>query len=120
MKTYQETITEMNELVTDSFRQLSDLNTRAYDSLVKGQTEMANMVVRAGVKQMELVRDVKDVPSYITAQKELTQEITEELVQYTQSSVEIATSNRDELFGWVESSLRSATKINPLTDSKAA
>lgn len=114
MKTYQETIGELNEMVTDSFKQLSDVNTRAYDNIVKGQTEMANIIVRTGVKQLELARDAKDVQSYIKAQKELTQEVTEELVQYTQSSVEMATINRDELFGWVETNLQNTAKLNPL------
>jgi Phasin protein len=120
MKTFQETIAEVNGFVTDTFKQLSEVNTHAYDSIVKGQTEIANICVRTGVKQLELVRDSKDIPTYLKAQKDLTVELAEELIKYAQSSVELATSNRDELFGWIETSMQSAAKMNPITEFKAA
>ncbi|MGH8498278.1 MAG: phasin family protein [Methylococcales bacterium] len=120
MKTFQETITEVNELVTDSFKQLGDVSTRAYDSLVKGQTAIANIYVRSGVKQMELVRDLKDIPSYLKAQKELTVELSEELIKYGQSSVDMAVASRDDLFGWMESNIQSVAKLSPLAEPKAA
>lgn len=120
MKTFQETIAEVNEFVTDSFKQLSEVNTRAYDSIVKGQTEIANICVRTGVKQLELVREVKDIPAYLKAQKELTTELAEEMIKFAQSTVELATSNRDELFGWIESSTKGVAKIVPMPEIKAA
>lgn len=114
MKTFQETITEVNEIVTDSFKQLSDISTRAYDSLVKGQTEIADIYVRTGVKQLELTRGLTDVPAYLKAQQELTVELSEELIKYGQSSVERTTTSRDDLFGWVESNTQSIAKLSPL------
>jgi Phasin protein len=119
MTTFAETITEANEFVTDSFKKLSDVNTRIYESIVKGQTEIANIYVRTGVKQLELVRDVKDVPAYLKAQKELTVEFAEELIKCAQSAVETASSSRDDLFGWIESSVQGATKIYPALDKAA-
>ncbi|MCI0653449.1 MAG: phasin family protein [Methylococcaceae bacterium] len=120
MKTFQETITEVNELVTDSFKQLSEVNTRAYDSIVKGQTEIATLCVRTGVKQLELARDAKDVPAFLKAQKELTTEFAEDLIKYAQSAVELATSSRDDLFGLIESSVKGVAKIYPMPETKAA
>ncbi|MGH8549843.1 MAG: phasin family protein [Methylococcales bacterium] len=120
MKTFQETIVEVNELITDSFKQLSEVNTRAYDSIVKGQTEIAKLCVRTGVKQLELVREVMDIPVYLKAQKELTAELAEDLIKYAQSTVELATSSRDDLFGWIESNVQGVTKIVPMPETKAA
>ncbi len=120
MKTFAETITEANEFVTDSFKKLSDVNSRAYENIVKGQTEIANIYVRTGIKQLELVRDVKDVPAYLKAQNELTVEFAEELIKCAQSAMEAATTSRDDLFGWIETSVQDATKKYPLTEAKAA
>ncbi|MCI0653888.1 MAG: phasin family protein, partial [Methylococcaceae bacterium] len=102
------------------FKQLSDVSTRAYANMVKGQTEIADLYVRTGVKQMELVRDLKDIPGYWKAQKELTVELSEELIQCGRSSVEIAATSRDDLFGWIESNIQSAAKLSPLAEAKAA
>lgn len=120
MKTFQETIAEVNDFVTDSFKQLSEINSRTYGKIVKGQTEIANIYVRSGVKQLELVREVKDIPAYLSAQKELTSELAEELIKYAQSTVELATSSRDDLFGWIESSVQGISKIYPIPEAKAA
>lgn len=120
MKTFQEVVSEINEFVTDSFKSLSEVNTHAYDNMVKGQTEIANICVRTGVKQLEIVRDMKDIPGYFKAQKDLGVEFTEEMIKFAQSSIELATTNRDELFGWVESSMQTAAKMAPLTELKAA
>ena len=118
MKTFQESVTEMNEYFTDAFKSLSEVNSRAYDCIVKGQTELANICVRSSVKQMELIKDAKDIPAYLKAQKELTVEMAEELIKYAQSNVELATTSRDDLFGWIESSVQSAAKMYPV--AKAA
>ncbi|MGH8476681.1 MAG: hypothetical protein ACRER2_13055 [Methylococcales bacterium] len=118
MKTFQESFIEVNGIVTDSFKQLSDVNTRAYDSLVKGQTELANIFVRTSVMQMELGRDLKDIPAYLKSLKTSTIDLAEELIKFGQSSVEMAATTRDDLFGWIESNIQSAAKLSPLAEAK--
>lgn len=120
MKTFQETLVETNEIVTDSFKHLSDVSTRAYDSLVKGQSELASIYVRAGVKQLELARDVKDIPSYLKSLKSLTIDFAEDLIKFGQASVEMAATTRDDLFGWIESNVKSTSKLSPVAEVKAS
>ncbi|GEM_PF-1686572 len=120
MKTTQETVIDTNEFLTSSLKQLSEINLRAYDSIVKGQTEFANIAVRSSLKQVELARDFDNASNYLNAQKDLAKETAKEMIGFTQSSVELATKNRDELFGWVEETAKSASKLNPLANAKAA
>ena len=120
MKNFQEVVAEFNEFVTDSFKSLSEVNTHVYDNMVKGQTEMANICVNTGVKQLEISRDIKDISEYFKAQKELTVEFAEEMIKLAQCSVERATTNRDELFGWVESNMQTVAKIAPMPEELAA
>ncbi len=113
MQTIQDAMLQMNELMTTSFRQLSEVNLKAYDNVVKGQTELANVCVRSGLKQMEAVKGFQNAEGYVQHQKELTQEAVEELQKFTKATVKQVTTSRDELIGWVENGVKAAASMNP-------
>lgn len=120
MKTFQESFSEMNEFAASTMKQLSDMNFGVYDNMVKSQTELANIYVRSGLKQLDLARDIKDVATYAKGQKDLTAETMKEMVEFVQANVEMVTKNRDELLGWIESTTEAAVKLAPVADVKAA
>jgi len=112
MKTIQDAMLQMNELMTTSFKQLSEVNLKAYDNVVKGQTELANVYIRTGLKQMEVAKDFQNAESYVQQQKELTQATVEELQKFTKATVEQVTATRDDFIGWMENGIKAAA-INP-------
>ncbi len=113
MQTIQDAMLQMNELMTTSFRQLSEFNLKAYDNVVKGQTELANMCVRSNLKQMEVAKGFQNAETYVQNQKDLTQETVEELQTFTKTTVEQATATRDEFIGWMENGIKAAASMNP-------
>ena len=118
MQTIHDTLLQMNELMTDSFKQLSNINSKAYDQVVKSQTELANVCVRTGLKQMELAKEFKDTENFIKQQKEVTRETVEELQKFTTATVQLAATTRDDIIGWMENNIKATASINPA--SKAA
>ncbi len=118
MQTYQEAMLQMNELMTTSFKQLSEINMQTYDMVVKAQTELANVCVRNSLKQLEVAKEIQNPSSYMEQQKELTQATLEELQKFSTTTVKQVTKNRDDMIDWVESSIKAAATVNPI--SKAA
>ncbi len=117
MQTFQDTLAQMNEMMTASFKQISEINMQTYDGIVKSQTELANVYVRSGLKQLEITKDLQDADSYLKQQKELTQETVEELQQYTAATVKQATEARDDVIDWMESSVKAAVSLNPVSQA---
>lgn len=117
MQTFQDTVAKMNEMMTNSFKQIAEINMQTYDSIVKSQTELANVCVRSGLKQLEISKDMQDAESYLNQQKELTQETVEELQQFTVATVKQATATRDDVLDWMESSVKAAVSLSPVSQA---
>ena len=118
MQTYQETLSQLNELMTTSFKQISEINMQTYDLVVKSQTELANVCVRNGLRQLAIAKEIQNPSSYLEQQKELTQETVEELQKFSATTVKQATNTRDNLIDWVEGNIKAVATLNPI--SKAA
>ncbi len=84
----------------DAGRQLTDLNTRTYEKLVKRQVELASDFVESAVKQ--------GLSHYVAAQRELAQDYANKAQQANKDTVKIITQAQDELNNYLEQQLPAA------------
>jgi hypothetical protein len=86
----------------DAGRQLTDLNTRTYEKLVKRQVELTSDFVQSAVKQ--------GLSHYLAAQRELAEDYANKAQQANKDTVKIITQAQDELNNYLEQQLPAAVE----------
>jgi F0F1-type ATP synthase membrane subunit b/b' len=86
----------------DAGRQLTDLNTRTYEKLVKRQVELASDFVQSAVKQ--------GLSHYLAAQRQLAEDYANKAQQANKDTVRIITQAQDELNNYLEQQLPAAVE----------
>lgn len=84
----------------DATRQLTDINTRTYEKLVKRQIELSSDFMESAVKQ--------GVSHYMNAQKQLAEEYADKAQKANKDTVKIITQAQDELNSYLEERLPAA------------
>ena len=84
----------------DAGRQLTDLNTRTCEKLVKRQVELASDFMESAVKQ--------GLSHYLAAQRELAEDYANKAQQANKDTVKIITQAQDELNNYLEQQLPAA------------
>lgn len=113
---------EFNKTTTESLKKLSEINVRAYETALKKQLEVANLLIDTGVGSLELARDVRDpndVGDFVAKQADLAQKTTDKLVGVAQESIKLATDTRDELMKWMEEGVAEAAKMKTVATPAA-
>lgn len=93
----------------ESARKLGEINLQAMETFFEKQMDAVNLWLDAGVRQMELLADTKDVKTLATAQAELTKEFGETLMAKGRESLEAANKTRDAYRAWYETSVTTFT-----------
>ncbi len=86
----------------DAGRQLTDLNTRTYEKLVKRQIELAGDFMESAVKQ--------GLSHYVAAQRGLAEDYANKAHQANKDTVKIITQAQDELNNYLEQQLPAAVE----------
>jgi F0F1-type ATP synthase membrane subunit b/b' len=86
----------------DAGRQLTDLNTRTYEKLVKRQVELTSDFVQSAVKQ--------GLSHYVAAQRQLAEDYANKAQQANKDTVKIITQAQDELNNYLEQQLPAAVE----------
>jgi hypothetical protein len=81
----------------DAGRQLTDLNTRTYEKLVKRQIGLASDFMESAVKQ--------GLSHYVAAQRQLAEDYANKAQQANKDTVKIITQAQDELNSYLEQQL---------------
>ena len=84
----------------DAGRQLTDLNTRTCEKLVKRQVELASDFMESAVKQ--------GLSHYVAAQRQLAEDYANKAQQANKDTVKIITQAQDELNNYLEQQLPAA------------
>ncbi len=84
----------------DATRQLTDINVRTYEKLLKRQVELTSDLVESAVKQ--------GVSHYMAAQKQLAEDYTDKAQKANKDTVRIITQAQDELNSYLEERLPAA------------
>jgi adenylosuccinate synthase len=81
----------------DTARQLTDINARTYEKLVKRQIELTSDLMESGIKQA--------VSHYMSAQKQHAEEYADKAQKANKDIVKIITQAQDELNSYLEEKL---------------
>ncbi len=84
----------------DATRQLTDINVRSYEKLLKRQVELTSDLVESAVKQ--------GVSHYMAAQKQLAEDYADKAQKANKDTVKIITQAQDELNSYLEERLPAA------------
>jgi phasin family protein len=103
-------MTSLNKSAYESMKQLMEINARAMTKLTEKQMGVFAACMNRGVEQMEIVRDAKDYPAYLSKQTALLKACGEEAVDSSKSMVDILTKTRDEIMSWMEAGMGTMTK----------
>lgn len=104
MKLYQ----EMTEKTVESVKRLSELNLRTFETLAAKQIEIMQSCMDAGVKQSELLTDVRDVNDMVSAQTELATSCADKFSANMTETADIMKTAQTELTGLVEEAVSDA------------
>lgn len=98
---FVDNVTKANKKAFDAAREVTDLNTSTFQSLLSKQLELVNQFAEINAKQARILAEYKDAPSAFQAQSALFQEVTEQAAGNTRDAVELLNKTRtayDKLF----------------------
>jgi hypothetical protein len=84
----------------EASRQLTDLNTRTYEKLLKRQVELASDFMESAVKQ--------SISHYVAAQRQLAEDYADKAQQANKDTVKIITQAQNEVNSYLEQQLPAA------------
>ena len=84
----------------DASRQLTDLNTRTYEKLLKRQVELASDFMESAIKQ--------GISHCVAAQRQLAEDYADKAQQANKDTVKIITQAQDEVNSYLEQQLPAA------------
>jgi phasin family protein len=113
-------INEINSKGYDSFRQLSDITLKAWNSAVDQQIAAYANLMNSSMEQIKLVSEAKDYQEVVRGQMDMTRKIGEELVANTRDAVELSQKTGEDVRAWFESSLSSVNEQVTKAAEKAA
>jgi phasin family protein len=99
-----------NQQAFEAANKLADITVRTYGKLMQQQVDVAGLCWESGVKQLELVHDAKDVPSYLRTQSEMAKDSTNQALEANQKTLDILVEARNELKAWLEQSMAWVTR----------
>lgn len=100
-KEFVDNVTKANKKAFDAAREVTDLNTSTFETVLKKQLELANQLAEINAKQAKIIAEFKDAPSAFQAQSALFEEITEQAAGNARDTVELLNNTRtayDKLF----------------------
>jgi phasin family protein len=113
-------INEINSKGYDSFRQLSDITLKAWNSTVDQQIAAYASLMNSSMEQIKLVSEAKDYQEVVRGQMDMTRKIGEELVTNTRDAIVLSQKTGEDVRAWFESSLSSVNEQVTKAAEKAA
>lgn len=89
-------VKDFNKSLYTATKQMMDINVRSYERLIQEQFTLVGRCLEDTVKQLEMVRDAKDIPGYLTAQSEQLQKWSEHLKLFVNGNMKIVSETHDE------------------------
>lgn len=111
-------IEKANRTTFESVKRLGEINARALQRLSEAQLAAATDCLEGGVKQAQLMGEVKGFNDVVSGQSRILGELNEKLVGHAKKSADILIETRGELTAWVEDGLKAAGET-PLAKSVA-
>ncbi|MCG6871013.1 MAG: phasin family protein [Gammaproteobacteria bacterium] len=85
-------------------KKLNTISLKAFDQVMALQLHVLDQAFKAGVKQMEVLRDAKGYEDVVKGQVELAEQAAGQFQVNAKKAIELANGTREEVSAWVETS----------------
>jgi phasin family protein len=110
-----------NQTTFKAATQLAQIQAKAFEKMARKQIELTDQMLDYGNKQVNLVRNFKDLNQYAGEQSELMQDYAGKYLGAASETLELMSQTRDELNTWFEKGVAEVTQnVVPVTPKKAA
>ena len=99
----------------DSFKELSEINSRVVERLSQQNYELLNTYFLAGIKGVQLVAEPKSYQDLVAGQSALVAEYGDKLTAASRKTVDVLGESRNEYTAWVEKGVQTAQAAAPYT-----
>ncbi|MBF0308611.1 MAG: phasin family protein [Magnetococcales bacterium] len=96
-KKVAEQMTEMTKAVLNSMMRLQQINERTVQKLAERQLDAVGEYMSAGVQQLRMMGESKDMKDVLGKQAELTKELSDRMVTHAKQTVELLNQSRREI-----------------------
>jgi len=102
MQADMQKIAETGKDMMDSMKQLGEINFNIMASLGQQQMDMVGIYLENGNKQLQSLGEVKDLPSAISTQTQLAEDLTKKVINNASVTMDIMSDAKAQLTGWSE------------------
>ena len=100
---------DANQSMMESIKQLGEINTSVMSKLTERQMEAVNTYMDSVNKQLESMKDVKNVQEVMNAQASLAQEFSEQMLSNARQTMDVLMETRTDLNSWLEQGIEKAS-----------
>lgn len=102
MQADMQKIAETGKSMMESMKQLGEINFNIMASLSQQQMDMVGIYLESGNKQLQALGDVKDLPSVVSTQTQLAEDLSKKVINNTSVTMDIMADAKAQLSGWSE------------------
>ncbi len=106
--------TKLNQGFVDSAKRLGEINMRTFERLTERQLEATGEYLEAGIAQLKVLGETKDVQNAVSVQTKYATQIGEKLVDDAKKAAAILNDAKGELSDWFEDGMK-VVAANPMT-----
>jgi phasin family protein len=104
--------TKLTRSALDAFKELAELNTKAFERTSEQQFELAHASLEAGAKSAQLMSEPRSYKDYVSGQTALASEYGDRVLKIVRRSNEIAAELRDEYAAWIDGKVREVARTS--------
>ena len=112
--------TKLTRTALDALKELTELNTKAFERASEQQFELAHASLEASAKTAQLVSEPRSYKDYVSGQTALASEYGDRVLKIVRRSNEIAAELRDEYAAWIDGKFREVARTSGPVVSSAA
>ena len=104
-----EKMTEASKNSYSAMQELGTINTRILKDLSELQMSMASYSIESSVEFTKTLGSITNYKDIISAEAEYASEYGSKMMEYGRKTADVLTESRDEVVGWFEKTMESAT-----------
>lgn len=118
-KEFLKGVEAMNKTTIESVKRFAELQGRMLERVSARQVDIVTDYLESGVRQLQMLGEVKDLQAAVAAQSKLAADMGEKFVAHAKKNADAFEATKSDLTAWFEEGLKQAAE-NPLAKQVAA
>lgn len=115
-----EKMTEAGKTSYSAIQELGEINTKIFKELSELQMSMASYSIESGVEFTKSLGTTSNYKDMLSAEAEFASEYGSKMMEYGRKAADVLTESRDEMVGWFEKTMETASVAAPAPAKKPA